>query len=58
MSINGAQSIKLEKGTIEFKKFLKQVQVPFRIYPDFECVLNSIESYEGFAQKISGSHSL
>ena len=56
LSINGAQSIKLEKGTIEFKKFLKQVQVPFRIYPDFECVLNSIESCEGSCTKKYQDH--
>ena len=37
LSINGKQSVKLEKGIIEFEKFFKQIPVPFKIYPDFEC---------------------
>ena len=44
---NGAQSARLEKGTIEFKNHFKQIPVPFKIYPDFECNLKSAESYEG-----------
>ena len=43
LSINGAQSVKLEKGTIEFKNLFKQIQVPFKIYCDFECILKSKE---------------
>ena len=43
LSINGAQSVKLEKGTIEFKNLFKQMQVPFKIYCDFECILKSKE---------------
>ena len=46
LSINGAQSVRLEKGTIEFKDYFKQIPVPFRIYADFECNLNTVESYE------------
>ena len=34
-SINGKQSIKVEKGTIEFKNYSKQISVPFKIYADF-----------------------
>ena len=37
LSIDGQQSINLEKGTIEFKNFCKQLPVPFKIYVDFEC---------------------
>ena len=37
LSINGKQSVKLEKGIIEFENFFKQIPVPFKIYPDFEC---------------------
>ena len=48
LSINGAQSVRLEKGTIEFKNYFKQIPVPFKIYADFECNLESVESYEGF----------
>ena len=34
-SINGKQSIKREKGTIEFKNYSKQIPVPLKIYADF-----------------------
>ena len=47
LSINGQQSINLEKGTIEFKNYFKQIPVPFKIYADFECNLRGVESYEG-----------
>ena len=50
LSINGKQSIKLEKGTIDFKQipnYFKQIPVPFNIYADFECNLITVESYEG-----------
>ena len=36
LRINGAQSVRLEKGTIEFKNFFKQAPVPFKIYAGFE----------------------
>ena len=32
LSVNGAQSVRLEKGTIEFKSYFKQLLVPFKIY--------------------------
>ena len=47
LSINGAQSIKLEKRRIEFKKFFKQIPAPFKIYADFECNLEGFKIYEG-----------
>ena len=47
LSIDGAQSVRLEKGTIEFKNYFKQIPVPFKIYADFECNLRGVESYEG-----------
>ena len=47
LSINGQQSITLEKRTIEFKNYFKQLPVPFKIYADFECNLRSVECYEG-----------
>ena len=46
LSINGAQSVLLEKETIEFKNCYKQIPVPFKIYDNFECNLESVESYE------------
>ena len=56
LSINGAQSVRLEKGTIEFKNYFKQIPVPFKIYVNFVCNLQSVESYEGSYPK--KSHSL
>ena len=35
LSINGTQSLRLEKGTIEFKKYFKEIPVPFKFYADF-----------------------
>ena len=35
LSINGKQSVKLEKGITEFKNYFKQIPVPFKIYADF-----------------------
>ena len=51
LSINGAQSVRFEKGTIDFKNYFKQIPVLFKFYADFECNLDSIESYEGLTQK-------
>ena len=48
MTINGAQSVRLEKGIIEFKNFLKQIPVSFN--------LKSVESYEGSYSKIYQDH--
>ena len=47
LSINGKQSVKLEKGIIEFENYFKQIPVPFKIYSDFECNLKGVESHEG-----------
>ena len=57
-SINGAQSVGFEKETIKFKNYFKQIPLPFKIYPDVECNLESVESYEGSYSKVSRSHSL
>ena len=51
LSINGVKSVRLEKGTIEFKNYFKQIPVPFKIYADFECNLKTVESYEGSYSK-------
>ena len=50
-SVNGAQSVRLEKGATEFKNYFKQIPVSFKIYADFECNLDSVESYEGSYSK-------
>ena len=54
--ITGAQSVRLEKGTTEFKNYFKQILVPFKIYADFECNLESVESYEGSYSKKYQDH--
>ena len=47
LRINGKQSVKLEKGIIEFKSYFKQIPNPFKIYTDFECNLTSVKCDEG-----------
>ena len=42
LSISGQQSINLEKETIEFKNYFKELPVPFKIYDDFECNLKKV----------------
>ena len=50
--INGKQSVKLKSGLISFKKFFKQLPVPFKIYADFECILKGVKS----SDKNNGSY--
>ena len=47
LSINGAQSVKLEKGATEFKNYFKKIPVLFKIYVDFDSNLEGVEIYEG-----------
>ena len=56
LSINGMQSVKVEKGTIEFKNYFKQLLVPFKIYADFDCNLRDVKSYEGSYTKKHHDH--
>ena len=56
MSINGSQSVRFEKGTIEFKKYFKQIPVQLKVYADFMCNLESVESYEGSSSKKYQDH--
>ena len=46
LSINGKQSVRLEKGTIEFNNYFKQIPVPFKFYVHFESNLEHAESSE------------
>ena len=48
--------MRLEKGRIEFKNYFKQIPVPFKVYVDFECNLESVESYEGSYSKKYQDH--
>ena len=51
LSINGVQSVRLEKGTTEFKNCFKQIPILFKICVNFECNLKAVETYEGFYSK-------
>ena len=46
-SITDKQSVKLEKGIMEFENYYKQIPVPFKLYADLECSLKGAECYEG-----------
>ena len=56
LNIIGAQSVRLEKGTIEFKNYFKQMPAPFKIYADFEANLEVVEIYEGSYSKKYQDH--
>ena len=36
---DGKQSVKLGDGFIEFNNYSRQINAPFKIYADFECIL-------------------
>ena len=56
LSINGVQSVRLEKEIIEFKNCFKEIPVPYKIYADFESNLKSVEIYEGSYSKKYQDH--
>ena len=56
LSINCVQSVRLEKVKAEFKNYFKQIPVPLKVYADFECNLESVESYEGSYSKKYQNH--
>ena len=56
LSINGKQSVNLEKGIIEFENYFKQLPVPFKIYADFESNLRDVEIFEGSYTKKYHEH--
>ena len=56
LSINGKQSVKLEKRIIKFENYFKQIPIPIKIYADFECTLRSVECYEGSYTKKYEDH--
>ena len=41
--LNDKQNVKLESGFISFKNCSKQIPVPFKIYADFECILEKVD---------------
>ena len=56
ISINGMQSVDVEKGIIKFENYSNQLSVPFKIYADFECNLKDTEIYEGSCTKKYHDH--
>ena len=42
-SINGARSVILENGTIEFENYFKQIPVPLKFDADFECNFKRVQ---------------
>ena len=56
LSINGAQSVRLEKERIKFKIILHKYHFHFKIYADFKCNLESAESYKGSYSKKYQDH--
>ena len=56
LSINGLHSVRLEKGTIEFKNYFKKISAFFKIYVNFESNLENVEIYEGSCTKRYQSH--
>ena len=50
LSINGVQSVNVERGIIEFQNDFKQLPAPFKIYADLECNLRDVEM-KVFTQK-------
>ena len=47
LSINDARSLRLEKVTINFKNYFKQIPDSFKVYTDFQSNFESFNSYEG-----------
>ena len=41
--INDKKSVKLESGFTSFKNYSKQIPAPFKIYADFECILEKVD---------------
>ena len=48
--------MRLEKATTEFENYFKQIPVLFKVYPDFECNLEGVESYNGSYSKKYQDH--
>ena len=51
LSINCAQSVKVEKGKFEYEKYFTLIPVPFKTDADFECNLKGVKSFEGYYTK-------
>ena len=56
LSINGIKSVDIEERIIKFENYSKQLSVPFKIYPDFDCNLQDSKIYEGSCTKKYHDH--
>ena len=56
LSINGKQSVKLEKGITKFENYFKQIPVPLKNYADSEGNLKIAECDEGSYTKKYQDH--
>ena len=56
LSINSVQCVNVEEGIIVFENYFKQLPVPFKIYADFQCNLDSVEIYKGSYTKKYHDH--
>ena len=54
--INDKQNVKLEKGSISFKNYSKQLPALFKIYADFECILRPTSSKRVKSSDKNGSY--
>ena len=48
LKISGEETVKLKSDFTEFKNYFSQIPAPFQIHADFECILKSVKSNEGF----------
>ena len=44
LMINDKQTVKMGEGTISFTNYSRQIPIPFKIYADFECILEKVDS--------------
>ena len=44
LKINGKQTVKLRSGSIKFKNHFQRLAAPFRICPDFKCIVKKAKS--------------
>ena len=54
LKISGKQAAKLEKETTEFKNYLKQIPLPFKVYAEY--IFKNVESNAGSCSKKYQDH--
>ena len=51
--IKGEQSVKMGEGSISFTNHSRQIPILFKMYADFECILEKVASTASTANKVS-----